>query len=109
MYTGSNYLDIANSWIEQRDWSIKYALEALEDHPLRKVIETKIEELKFNGRMSLNDYKKEQNCTDFTHGKISFKFDEQVMCISSLRGWVWLRETSDESSKYRFTISLPSK
>lgn len=85
MYTASNYLDIANSWIEQRDWSIKYALEALEDHPLRKVIETKNEELKFNGRISLSDYKKEQNCTDFTHGKISFKFDEQLMCISSLQ------------------------
>jgi len=38
-HTASNFLKIANTWYEQRDWGLTYALEALGNHPLANQIQ----------------------------------------------------------------------
>ena len=80
----SNYQDVVNSWIEQRDWPIKYAIEALGDHPLSLQIIDAISELYFNGTVSMDGFKT-TSCKSFDFGDIHMSFNNDVMSIISLQ------------------------
>ena len=51
----SPYRDMIGSWVEQRSWGIRYALEALVDHPLLKDIQLELDKLTYDGHPPLVD------------------------------------------------------
>ena len=85
MFELNNYNDIVSSWLEQRLWSVDYALEALGNHPLRDTIVENLGKLYYNGRFpTLNTNYQPVQCGKFTHGGISFEFSKAMMAIKSL-------------------------
>ena len=81
----SNYRSMIDSWIEQRDWSIEYALQAIGDnHPLSQYVADELMRLKFDGFIALDGFK-EQNCASFSpNNLVTIGFDVNTMSISSL-------------------------
>ena len=62
--TQSNYVTMVNSWLEQRDWAINYAVEALRDMPLHAEITNRLEQLRVpEGKPDLTGY---VQVTDFS-------------------------------------------
>ena len=57
----SNFVDIVNSWEEQRVWGSTFPVELLEDHPLKATIQRAIDNMHFNGEVSTSGYKKITN------------------------------------------------
>lgn len=83
-YVSPNYADVVDSWIEQRIWAIEYALEALDDHPLLEEIKTKLDELYFNGNLSMDGFES-ISCEDSVNSEnISMSFNRKGMSIGSL-------------------------
>ena len=82
--TESNFKDMINSWMEQRNWGLAYALQALGDHPLRHEIDTCIANLKFNGKMSLVGYRKAEKPYTFKLKNMVLSFDEDTGAIIQL-------------------------
>ena len=82
--TKSNFKDMISSWVEQRDWGIAYALQALGDHPLRREIDTRIASLRFDGKMSLVGYNKAEKPYTFRLKNIVLSFDEDSGAIVQL-------------------------
>ena len=85
MYKNKNYIDIANSWIEQREWAINYALDALKDHPIKQDILKSINQLYYNGESPVDNEYQQTPCEDFTYGSITFEYNLFVMAIASLK------------------------
>ena len=84
VHFGLNYIDVAVSWAEQRIWSIDYALDALQNTPLRNSIDSAIKELYFNGNINMDNFTLNQTCERVEFGPISISFDLDKMSIISL-------------------------
>ena len=82
-YTTPNYIDVVESWTEQREWSLKYALEALEDHELRDRIESATKDLYFDGTLNMDGFQ-EIPCDAPVNGTISLAFDNSTLGLASL-------------------------
>ena len=80
----SNFKDMISSWVEQRDWGLAVAVDALQDHPLRREIESRIANLRFDGKMSLAGYKKMEKPYTFKLKNIVLSFDEDSGAIVQL-------------------------
>ena len=84
-YAMPNYIDVVKSWTEQRDWSLKYALDALEDHELRDKIDSVTKDLYFDGTLDMSGFQ-EIPCdapVDI-NGSISLGFDNSTLGLASL-------------------------
>ena len=82
--TSPNFLDLVNSWIEQREWGITYSIEALQDHPLRSSIAKALNDLKFDGHISLDGYKQAQKPYMFELDDFEISFDSSTGAINGL-------------------------
>ena len=79
----SNFQDMVNSWIEQRFWGLDYAIEVLEDHPLRSTIEHSLQAMRFDGNISLDGYKQVPDIAQtFDCGNIELTFSSQTGAIN---------------------------
>lgn len=79
-----NYVGMVRSWQEQRNWSIAYSIEALEDHPLRQDIINRLATLKAF-EPSTNGFEKVSNVSDvFKFGSIEIGFSASTGAISYL-------------------------
>ena len=89
-YTESNFLDIQESWREQRRWGIDYSLEALEDHPLRQEIENRMRMLVIPNDApgpDLNGFDKMDSNEDvITTGDLKIGFDSTTGGINLVSG-----------------------
>eukprot|EP00117_Sycon_ciliatum_P028500 scpid54371/ scgid0629/ len=82
-----NYVAVANSWREQRDWGITYALQALEDHPLAAELEEELALLRAVPAPNLAGYFKVSTlpAKGFTVGEdVLINFSSQPFSISHL-------------------------
>lgn len=82
---GLNFIDVANSWIEQRKWGLDYALEALKDNPLKDTIESAVQRMYFKGNFQMDNFTLSPSCQSFEFGSISLSFDTNRMSIISLQ------------------------
>lgn len=81
-----NYQSMIASWVEQRDWSIKYSLESITPHhPLSQYVANELNRLKFNGSVSLHGFER-HDCGSFSpkNSRVTLHFDTDTMSISSL-------------------------
>ncbi|XP_062498804.1 uncharacterized protein LOC134176140 [Corticium candelabrum] len=79
-----NYVAMVTSWQEQRDWAINYAVEGLNDHPLRQDIVNRLAAMK--GRQpSTNGFTKVANLSSvFKCGSFEIGFSPSTGAISHL-------------------------
>ena len=94
-----NYRDMVSSWVEQREWSLGYSLQALGDHPLADEITEQIAKLDFDGTIDVESF--EEGCpTPFNWGGVNLAFDKLGIHISTfqdLRGRVLLDYASEDN------------
>ena len=60
-YTDPKFIDVTNSWIEQRVWGNTFPLDLLGDHPLRAEIESSVAAMRFDGNIETKGYKLLEN------------------------------------------------
>ena len=84
-YVMHNYIDVVESWSEQRLWALKYALDALKDHELRTQIESGVKELYFDGTLSMAGFS-EVPCDSSIdiNGNLSLAFANSTLGLASL-------------------------
>eukprot|EP00118_Oscarella_pearsei_P025553 m.308367 g.308367 ORF g.308367 m.308367 type:complete len:722 (+) comp43877_c0_seq1:88-2253(+) len=82
--TKENYVKTVSSWIEQRDWAIRYPLEALQDHPLSSEIKERLAGLM--GQVpSTNGFQQVTNLSStFECGAIEIGFSSSTGAITHL-------------------------
>ena len=82
----SNFQDIVNSWIEQRDWGLNYALDMLNDsNPLKLDIVAELDQLSFDGHVDTNSFKKISVSTQVNCGPVKIGFSSQTGGINNLQ------------------------
>ena len=80
-----SFVDMVNSWIEQRMWGASFPVELLGDHPLRVAIQTAIDSMRFNGEVPTNGYKQVSDIsTKFNCGGIELQFSNTTGAIVHL-------------------------
>ena len=79
-----NFVDVVNSWVEQRQWGITYPLEALGNHPLGASIRKALADLKFDGHISMDGYKLAEKPYNFKLSNFEISFDETTGAIVDL-------------------------
>ncbi|CAD7700287.1 unnamed protein product [Ostreobium quekettii] len=77
-----NATHMVASWVEQRDWALKYALEALRDHPLRRKVARGLRDLRPGGRPAVDG--KRQGRAVVECGAFRVAVDEETMSVVSL-------------------------
>ena len=106
--------DMIDSYVEERNWGITYAHEALDDHPLRTEVSAALEELKpLRPDTSAGDW---QPVTDlakrFELDRWSIGFNRSTGAINHLvdkktAGRVWADQTH-QLAEYTYQVGCPS-
>eukprot|EP00756_Hemistasia_phaeocysticola_P027509 Hpha_TRINITY_DN16121_c1_g8::TRINITY_DN16121_c1_g8_i1::g.4195::m.4195 len=100
--TDPGFANLENGWEEHRKW-LDYALEALQDHPVRAAIEREIAEADFEGAPSIAGLKLVDPNTTIKYGDTAFRFNGAgSMDYLSLNGTVL---ASTNSSLLQFVYS----
>ena len=80
----SNFVDMVDSWIEQRVWGASFPVELLGDHPLRVTIQSAIDSMRFYGEVATNGYKQIDISTLFKCGGLELQFSDTTGAIVHL-------------------------
>ena len=81
----SNFVDVVNSWIEQREWGLTFPLKLLDKHTLRQTIHRALDAMHFNGIVDTTGYKQLPDiATVIECGDIELQFSKNTGAITHL-------------------------
>ena len=78
-HTDPKFVDVTNSWIEQRLWGNTFPVDLLGDHPLRAEIESSVAAMRFGGTIDVTGYKLLENISEVVQcGGLEVQFSNRT-------------------------------